>query len=185
MLCTHYTIPYVKYMISLSCHSPEILAIMQYFLVATLLSLLWSLVDSQTEFPYVSFRGESLPNHGYVDLSLVGDPETSTSSGDAVQCHTDIPCCSANEWDIHTGKWHFPDGERVPFASDMTADIHSQRTDQTFDLRRRKNSLSPSGIYRCNIRVKGDDNIPEIERVYVGIYGSGGKNCCIHGYRVM
>ena len=182
MLCTQYTILYVKYTISLSCHSPEILAIMQYFLVTSLLSLLWSLVDSQTEFPYVSFRGEILSNHGYVDLSLVGDPENSTSSGDAVQCHTDIPCCRG---DTHTGNWHFPDGVKVPFASDMTADIHSQRTDQTVDLHQKKNSLSPSGIYRCIIRVKGDNNIPERERVYVGIYGSGGKNCCIHGYRVM
>ena len=175
MLCTHYTILYVKYMISLSCQSPGILAIMQYFLVTSLLSLLWPLVDSRTEFPYVSFRGESLPKHGYVDLSLVGDPEISTSSGDAVQCHTDIPCCSAGEGGILTRNWHFPDGERVPFASDVTADIHSQRTAERVDLRRRKNSLSPSGIYRCNIRVNGDDNIPERERVYVGIYGSGGN----------
>ena len=175
MLCTHYTILYVKYMIFLSCHIPEILAIMQYFLVTSLLSLLWSLVDSQTEFPYVSFRGESLPNHGYVDLSLVGDPGISTSSGDAVQCHTDIQaCCSAGEGGIRTGDWYFPDRERVPFASDMTTDIHSQRTAQRVDLRRRGNALSPSGIYRCNIQVNGDDNIPERERVYVGIYGSGG-----------
>ena len=186
MLCTHYTILYVKYMISLSCHSPEILAIMQYFLVTSLLSLLWSLVDSQTDFPYVSFRGESLPNHGYVDLSLVGDPETSTSSGDAVQCHTDIQaCCSTDEGGIHTGDWHFPDGERVPFASDMTADIHSKRTARRVDLCRKRNALSPSGIYRCKIRVNGDDIIPETERVYVGIYGSGGKNVRIHGYRVV
>ena len=186
MLCTHYTILYVKYMISLFCHSPEILAIMQYFLVTSLLSLLWSLVDSQTEFPHVSFRGESLPNHGYVDLGLVGDPENSTSSGDAVQCHTDIwTCCSADEGGIRTGGWHFPDGAKVLFASDRTADIHSQRTAQRVDLRRRRNALSPSGIYRCNIPVNGDDNIPERERVYVGIYGSGGKNLRIHGYRVV
>ena len=170
-------------MISLSCHSPEILAIMQYFLVTSLLSLLWSLVGSQTEFPYVSFRGESLPNHGHVDLSLVGDPETSTGSGDAVQCHTDIQaCCSADEGGIRTADWHFPDGERVPFASDKTADIHLQRTAQRVDLRRRRNALSPSGMYCCNIRVSGDDNIPERERVYVGIYGSGGKYLRIHGY---
>ena len=43
-------------------------------------------IHSQTA-PYVSFNGVNLPNHGYVDLSLVGDP---LSGGDAVQCHTDI-----------------------------------------------------------------------------------------------
>ena len=38
--------------------------------------LLWSLVEvhSQTEFPYVSFMGETLPNHSYVDLNEMGDP---------------------------------------------------------------------------------------------------------------
>ena len=37
------------------------------------LLLLWSLVEvhSQTA-PYVSFMGENLPNHSYVDLTLVG-----------------------------------------------------------------------------------------------------------------
>ena len=52
--------------------------------------LLWSLVDSQT-VPYVSFRGETLPNHGYVDLSLVGDAE---DDSDSAQCHTDLTSCS-------------------------------------------------------------------------------------------
>ena len=59
-----------------------------------LLSLLWSLVEvhSQTGYLYVSFRGETLPNHSYVDLSLVGDPET---GGDSVQCVTNLAtCCS-------------------------------------------------------------------------------------------
>ena len=131
-------------------------------------------VYSQT-VPYVSFRGEILPNHGYVDLSLVGDPETSTSSGDAVQCHTDIQaCCSSAESGIRTGDWYFPGGGRLPFPSDEDADIHMQRAAQRVDLRRRMNALSPPGIYHCEIMVDGDDNIRERERVYVGIYGSGG-----------
>ena len=140
------------------------------------LSLLWSLlkVHPQTA-PYVSFRGEILLNHSYVDLSLVGDPETSISSGDAVQCHTDIQeCCSPAEGGIRNGWWYLPDGMNVPFSSDDTADIHIQRVAQRVELRRRDDALSPSGIYRCEIMVNGDDNIRERERVYVGIYGSGG-----------
>ena len=130
-------------------------------------------VYSQPTVPYVSFRGMNLPNHGYVDLGLVGDPET--SSGDAVQCHTDIQaCCSAAESGIRTGDWDFPDDTRVPFSSDDDADIHAQRTAQRVELRRRDDALSPSGIYRCDIMVNGDDNIPERETVYVGIYGSAG-----------
>ena len=132
-------------------------------------------IYSQPTAPYVSFRGENLPNHGYVDLSLVGDPETSTSSGDAVQCHTDIQaCCSSAEPGMNSGNWYFPDDTRVPFSSDFTADISIQRAAQRVELRRRDDAVSPSGIYRCEIMVNGDDNIPERETVYVGIYVSGG-----------
>ena len=139
-----------------------------------LCALLWSLVDSQPTAPYVSFRGMNLPNHGYVDLSLVGDPETNTSSGDAVQCHTDIQACCSSAEGMRSGTWYFPNGPFVSFASDDIADIHQQRAAQRVDLRRRMNAVSPSGIYRCEIMVDGDDNIRERERVYVGIYGSGG-----------
>ena len=39
-----------------------------------------------------SFMGETLPNHGYVDLSLVGD---TLDGSDSVQCQTDLAtCCS-------------------------------------------------------------------------------------------
>ena len=138
-------------------------------------------MDSETGFPYIFFRGVNLTNHGYVDLSLVGDPETNTSSGDAVQCHTDIQqCCSSAEPGMNSGNWFFPDGDNVPFASDNDADIHMQRTAQRVELRRREDALSPSGIYCCEIMVDGDDNIRERERVYVGIYGSGGT--CIYTY---
>ena len=56
---------------------------------SVLLCLLWSLVEvnSQAEYPYVSFMGETLPNHAYVDLSLVGNDD---SGSDSVQCHTDL-----------------------------------------------------------------------------------------------
>ena len=137
-----------------------------------LCALLWSLVDSQPPAPYVSFNDMNLPNHGYVNLNAVGDP---LSGGVAVQCHTDIQeCCSSAEGGIRTGDWYFPDGDRVPFGRNTAADIHSQRTAQRVDLRRRNDAVSPSGIYRCAIMVDGDDNIREEETVYVGIYGSGG-----------
>ena len=79
-----------------------------------LLSLLWSLVEvhSQTEYPYVSFMGENLPNHSYVDLTLV---ETVTSDpGSIVRCHTDLSTCCGPSQGIHRGGWYFPDGSSVP-----------------------------------------------------------------------
>ena len=144
-----------------------------------LLSLLWSLVKvhSQTEYPHVSFTGETLPNHGYVDLSLVGDPET---GGDSVQCVTDLAtCCSSAQYIngvVHRGDWFFPNGNQMRFSSGGD-DIYQQRGAQHVDLRRRNNVFSPSGIYHCYIATNAvhadhDNYVREI--VYVGLYGSGG-----------
>ena len=69
-------------------------------------------VHSQS-FPYAAFMGQTLANHSYVDLSLVGD-----SQNDSVQCITDaITCCII----IDRGDWWFPDGKRLPqyFSRDV------------------------------------------------------------------
>ena len=140
-----------------------------------LLCFLWSLVEvhSQTEYPYVSFMGEALPNHSYVDLSLVGNDENGT---DSVQCHTDMEsCCNAN-YGIHRGNWIPPDSEvRLPFVSE-SGDIVERREHKRVDLRR-NNADMPSGIYRCNIPTEAvhDDNKTSLgESVYMGLYASGG-----------
>ena len=129
-------------------------------------------MDSQT-VPYVSFRGETLLNHGYVDLSLVGDAE---DGSDSVQCHTDLTSCctgdipgaipSANRPD-----WYFPNETEMGFSSG-SGDIYQARGAQRIDLRRGNNVLSPSGIYHCEIPTDDGDLVKET--VYVGIYGSGG-----------
>ena len=138
--------------------------------------LFGSLVDSQP-VPYISFMGETLSNHSYVDLSLVGDP---VGGGEGVQCHTDLqPCCSSDEDGIRSGDWYYPDEVGVRFASDTTADIYMQRGSQRVELRRREDTLLPSGVYRCEIPIEVIDEINDMyssvkERVYVGVYGSGG-----------
>ena len=61
-------------------------------------NLLWLLVmlslcleDVKSQwFPYVSFSGQTLDNHSYVDISLVGDD---SSGSDSVQCITDLNIC--------------------------------------------------------------------------------------------
>ena len=90
--------------------------------VLLLLGLFWSLVYCQT-FPYVSFRGQTLPNHSYVDLSQVGDDP---SGSDGVQCITDLTTCCANTDGPHRGDWYFPDGTRLPFAG-LTVDTFEVR----------------------------------------------------------
>ena len=141
-----------------------------------LLSLLWSLVEvsSQQTFPYVSFMGQTLANHSYVDLSLVGDD---ASGSDSVQCHTDLStCCSSNDGN-HRGDWYFPNGNRLPFAGD--GDIFEQRVAQRVDIRRKNSGTSPVGIYRCDIptnAIYDDNDISVRDTVYVGLYpASGGK----------
>ena len=73
------------------------------------LSLFWSVVCSQT-FPYVSFLGQTLANHSYVNLSLVGDD---LSGRDSVQCHTDLGTCCTMPQGSHRGDWYFPNGSRL------------------------------------------------------------------------
>ena len=138
-----------------------------------LLSLLWSLVEvhSQRTFPYVSFMGQTLANHSYVDLSLVGGDG---SGSDSVPCHTDLSTCCRREQGGHRGDWYFPNGTRLPFY----VDIHQWRVAQRVDLRRNSSATSPVGIYRCDIPtvIVHDHNYNSVrETVYVGLYTNGGK----------
>ena len=144
-----------------------------------LLCLLWSLVEvhSQTGYPYVSFMGETLPNHAYVDLSLVGNDG---SGSDSVQCHTDLDTCCTMAQGPHRGDWIPPGSEeRLPFSSDSSesGDIREVCGAQRVNLRLGNNADMPSGIYRCRIATSAvhDDDDPSVtESVYVGLYASGG-----------
>ena len=60
-----------------------------------LLSVCLAEIHCQTTFPYVSFLGQTLANHSYVDLSLVRDYY---DGSDSVQCRTDLlTCCSGSQ----------------------------------------------------------------------------------------
>ena len=138
-----------------------------------LLSLLWSLVEvsSQQTFPYVSFMGQTLANHSYVNFSLVGGH---SSGNDSVQCHTDLGTCCSSTQGPHRGDWYFPIGTRLPFY----VDIHQWRVAKRVDLRRNSSATSPVGIYRCDISTIAvhDDYYNSVrETVYVGLYTNGGK----------
>ena len=146
-----------------------------------LLCLLWSLaeVHSQTEYPYVSFMGEILPNHAYVNLSLVGNDG---SGSDSVQCHTDLQACCGGSQGIHRGDWIPPGSDsHLPF-SNGDGDIYEVRGAERVDIRRRNNADMPSGIYHCHIAtnaIHDDRDIFSVrESVYVGMYINGGNNKC-------
>ena len=148
--------------------------------VSVLLFLLWSLVEvhSQTA-PYLTFMGETLPNHSYVDLSLVGG----VNSGNEVLCHTDMStCCHGDAGpDRAHGDWYFPNEGRLQFFCALI----ERRLIQRVELFRGPESSSiPSGIYCCSIEtvaVNSADNtdITTRETVYVGLYASGGDQVFI------
>ena len=132
--------------------------------------LCWSLVNSQS-FPYVSFMGQTLANHSYVDLSLVGDDG---SGSDSVRCITDLSACCSSAQGPHRGDWYFPDGTtRLPFSRDIFESRYYQRV----ELRRRNNANSPVGIYHCDIptiAVNDDTDTSVRDTVHVGLYTASG-----------
>ena len=144
--------------------------------IAVALALLMSVADCQT-FPNVSFMGQTLANHSYVNLSLVGQEG---SGSDNVQCHTDLSTCCGRVQGSHRGDWYSPGStDRLPFSGD-DGDIFQQRSDMRVDLRRRNSATSPVGIYRCEIATialhDDTDNLVRDVPVYVGLYtASGGK----------
>ena len=140
-----------------------------------LLSLLWCLVEvhSQTEYPHVSFMGETLPNHSYVDLTQVGNDDS--DPGNVVRCHTDLLTCCSNH-----GDWYSPEGDELSEDGDIYV-VHSV---QEISLHRSNHSYPPpppSGIYHCDIPVNGDDDSVR-ESVYIGLYSSGGKELDVYKY---
>ena len=125
--------------------------------------------------PYVSFMGQTLADHSYVDISQVG---SDLSGSDNVQCHTDLnTCCTATQGS-HRGNWYYP-GEitRLPFPSDGDGghDIFEFRQAQRVDLRR-NSGTGQTGIYRCDIATEAVHDNGMKETVYVGLYTSDGGN---------
>ena len=101
--------------------------------------------------------GENLPNHSYVDLTLVGT--NNSDPGNTVRCIIDLGTCCRGVDGIHTGEWLFPNGSAVQSFS-FDDSIYKARGAQWIILRRRINAMGPSGIYRCDIPTDAvhDDN---------------------------
>ena len=136
-----------------------------------LLLFLLSLVEvhCQQTFPYVSFMGQTLVNHSYVDISTVG---YSSNGSNSVQCHTDLSTCCSGSQGAHRGDWYFPNGTRLPLSGDVYEARGAQRV-----VLHHTTATGPTGIYRCDIAtVAIHDNTENSVRdtVYVGLYITGG-----------
>ena len=136
-----------------------------------LLSLFWSLVHCQT-FPYVSFMGQTLANHSYVDLFRV---RSDYDGRDSVVCHTDLSTCCSGGQGQHRGDWYFANGTRLTFSYVIYQRCGAQTVFLGYTT-----TTGPTGIYRCDIPTNavhdyGDAYISVRDTVYVGLYVSGGE----------
>ena len=151
---------------------------MKATVMSVLLCLLSAVVEvnSQT-VPYVSFMGNNLTNHSYVNLTLVGEVQ---DGSDNVQCHTDLVTCCGGAQGAHRGDWYFPNGNRLNIQ-DNRGGIYQKRENRKVFLRRTNNGVT-SGIYRCTVDTNavsgGASDTTTRETVYAGLYASGGK--CTH-----
>ena len=133
--------------------------------MSVLLCLLLALVEvhSQTA-PYLTFKGDNIPNHSYVDLNTVG-----TENNETVQCHTDLLTCCGSAQGPDRGDWYSPNGNRLQFSGDVAESRSAQLVVLFYT-----GSGGTSGIYRCDIETVAVNNNDGHETVYVGLYTSGG-----------
>ena len=135
-----------------------------------LLCLLSTLVEvhSQTA-PYLTFMGNNIPNHSYVDLNTVARDRNGLNS---VKCHTDLITCCTRAQGSDRGDWYFPNGNRLRFSGGGV--VYEDRTDQHVELRYLGDG-GVSGIYRCDIETNAVNDRDGRETMFVGAYSVGGK----------
>ena len=156
--------------------------------MVVLLCLFWSLVEvhSQTA-PYLTFNDSMIPNHAYVNLSLMMYPgnDDANDTSSTVICHTDLTtCCRGGGSNL--ANWSFPDGNVLPGAGSDNVNqvpITQRKRDQVVRLQRGPIGAIgdiQDGIYRCDIATMAVNDNTARETVYVGVYGSGGILKMIH-----
>ena len=95
-------------------------------------------------------------NNSVIDFNLVGEgfEGLQITDGGALECHTDdITCCRgidspSNE--TGRGEWYYPDGTVVPPPGGDTG-FYRTRGHMVIRLNRAGGTLSPTGVYRCEI----------------------------------
>ena len=105
--------------------------------------------------------GQTLANHSYVDISVVG-----ISASDSVQCHTDLSSCCSTIEGSHCGQWYFPNGTTLKNSNQLAT--YQQSLFQRVELHH-NSGTTPTGIYRCEIQTYDNGGR---ETVYVGLYNT-------------
>ena len=149
---------------------------MTFYKAVVLAVLLCSVVRVYCqEVPFITFNGDTLPNHSYLEFSQIGRYNSSNS----VRCHTDLTTCCRSEQGNDRGDWYFPNGNRLQF---FDPEIYEKRQSMVVILGNGgvhdpQNLME--GIYKCTIEtvaVHSDEADTETrETAYIGLYNSGGK----------
>ena len=151
------------------------LSILSHNLDAVCVLLLWSTTNvtlGQEEecipppatVPYITFNGEQLPNHSYVDIELLGN---APDGSNVLQCHTDLSTCCDPNSDIHAGQWVLPNGETAGVSpADYGVREGEQRIDLTFEG---TSATVIEGMFRCDIPTQSVNDVARAS-VYVGLY---------------
>lgn len=127
-----------------------------------------------TNVPYISFNGERLPDHSYLDIRRLGD---AANGSNVLQCHTDLETCCGDSEDMqHTGEWILPNGLVVgPSDARFNVRILSQRIDLAYSAPNSPTSQD-TGIFRCSVPTNAINDIGNTAResVYIGLYKGDG-----------
>ena len=143
-----------------------------------LLCLLSALVEvhSQTA-PYLTIKGNNIPNHSYVDFKRVGPKVPNKKQNTfALHCNTYLSTCCTSAQGPDRGDWYFPNGSRLAFYDYITPEVVSEaRGPQLVVVYRGNTFIGTSGIYRCDIETIAVNNNSGNVSLFVGLYFSGGE----------
>ena len=139
-----------------------------------LLSLLSALVEVHSQSaPYLTFMGNNITNHSYVDLNTVGSITSRESL--RLQCRTDLTTCCSGAQGPDRGHWYFPNGNRLPIYDYNNIPVLSESRGPQRVIVYRHGDSGTSGIYRCDIETIAANNNNGRVSLFVGLYTTGGE----------
>ena len=118
--------------------------------------------DGCVYFPAIGFllQGQLYGNNSIVTISDIGERDN------AFLCITNNnTCCNTDK----KGNWSYPSGSAVE-SNSSGDDLYRNRGRSVVRLHRRNNSLSPTGMYRCDIP---DNKTSDLKSIYIGLYRAG------------
>ena len=97
---------------------------------------------------FLSLNGQTYTNRDSIVITEIGNfNESESGINEPLLCYTDnINCCNGSG----TGNWIFPDGTSVGPESEE-GDFYVDRGSGVVRLNRRRNAISPTGEYCCNV----------------------------------